>query len=83
METSETSVGTGFVGPEDRGQAIVSIVVPAFNEAHRIAETVRKIDDFIRRSRLALEFIIVRAYLLHQASMSCLQMPTFQLRLKN
>src|SRR5437764_12015175 len=59
METSETSVGTGFVGPEDRGQAIVSIVVPAFNEAHRIAETVRKIDDFIRRSRLALEFIIV------------------------
>lgn len=59
METSETSVGTGFVGPEDRGQPIVSIVVPAFNEARRIAETVRKIDDFIRRSPLALELIVV------------------------
>jgi glycosyltransferase involved in cell wall biosynthesis len=59
METSETSVGTGFVGPEDRGLPIVSIVVPAFNEARRIAETVQKIDDFIRRSPLALELIIV------------------------
>jgi dolichyl-phosphate beta-glucosyltransferase len=59
METSETSVGTGFVGPEDRSQPIVSIVVPAFNEARRIAETVRKISDFIRRSPLALELIVV------------------------
>ena len=59
METSETSLGTGFVGPEDSGQPVVSIVVPAFNEARRIAESVRKIDDFIRRSPLALELIVV------------------------
>ena len=59
METSETSVGTGFVGPEDRGRPVVSIVVPAFNEARRIAETVRKIDDFIQLSPLALELIVV------------------------
>jgi dolichyl-phosphate beta-glucosyltransferase len=59
METSETSVGKGFAGPEDRGEPMVSIVVPAFDEARRIAETVRKIDDFIRESPLALELIVV------------------------
>jgi glycosyltransferase involved in cell wall biosynthesis len=59
METSETSVGKGFAGPDDRGQPMVSIVVPAFNEARRIAETVRKIDDFIRDSPLALELVVV------------------------
>jgi glycosyltransferase involved in cell wall biosynthesis len=59
MEAAETSVGTGFTTPEDGGQPIVSIVVPAFNEADRIAESVRKIDAFIRESPLLLELIIV------------------------
>jgi len=44
MEASETSV---------------SIVVPAFNEAGRIADSVRKIDAFIRRSPVPLDLIIV------------------------
>jgi glycosyltransferase involved in cell wall biosynthesis len=59
METSETSVGTGFITPEDGGQPMVSIVVPAFNEAARITESVRKIDAFARQSPLSLELIIV------------------------
>ena len=44
MEASETSV---------------SIVVPAFNEAGRIAESVRRIDTFIRQSQVPLDLIIV------------------------
>jgi dolichyl-phosphate beta-glucosyltransferase len=44
MEASETSV---------------SIVVPAFNEAGRIAESVRKIDAFIRQSPVPLDLIVV------------------------
>jgi dolichyl-phosphate beta-glucosyltransferase len=44
MQASETSV---------------SIVVPAFNEAGRIAESVRKIDVFIRESRVPIELIVV------------------------
>jgi dolichyl-phosphate beta-glucosyltransferase len=59
METSETSLGTGFVAPEDGDTPTVSIVVPAYNEAGRIAETVRKIDAFVRQSPLAFELIIV------------------------
>jgi dolichyl-phosphate beta-glucosyltransferase len=59
METSETSLGTGFVAPEAGDPPIVSIVVPAFNEAGRIAETVRKIDAFVRQSPLAFELIVV------------------------
>ena len=59
METSETSLGTGFSGPQQDSQPIVSIIVPAFNEAGRIAESVRKIDAFIRQSPLRLELIVV------------------------
>jgi dolichyl-phosphate beta-glucosyltransferase len=59
METSETSLGTGFVAPDDGDRPTVSIVVPAFNEAGRIAETVRKIDAFVRQSPLVFELIVV------------------------
>ena len=38
---------------------MVSIVVPAFNEADRIAESVRKIEAYARRSPLPLELIVV------------------------
>jgi glycosyltransferase involved in cell wall biosynthesis len=37
----------------------VSIVVPAFNEARRIAESIRKVDAFARESALPLELIVV------------------------
>jgi dolichyl-phosphate beta-glucosyltransferase len=59
METSETSVGTGFITPEDGGRPMVSIIVPAFNEAERIADSIRKIDAYARRSTQPLELIVV------------------------
>ena len=59
MEAAETSVGSGFMTPEDGGEPAVSIVVPAFNEAHRISGSVKKIETFARRSSLVLELIVV------------------------
>ena len=44
---------------QDGGKPVVSIVVPAFNEAGRIAESIKKIDAFMRRSPLSLELIVV------------------------
>jgi glycosyltransferase involved in cell wall biosynthesis len=40
-------------------QPVLSIVVPAFNEAARIGESIDKIDSFMRRSRVSCELIIV------------------------
>ena len=59
MEASETSVDTGFMGPSEGDLPKVSIIVPAFNEAHRIADSIRKIDAFMRQSPLRLELIVV------------------------
>ena len=59
MEASETAVGTGFITPEESVRPLVSIVVPAFNEAGRIAESIRKIHAFARESTLPLELIVV------------------------
>ena len=59
MEASETAVGTGFITPEESIRPLVSIVVPAFNEAGRIAESIRKIHAFARESTLPLELIVV------------------------
>jgi glycosyltransferase involved in cell wall biosynthesis len=59
MEAAETSMGRGFIMPEDGSEPMVSIVVPAFNEASRIAGSVQKIDAFARHSPLSLELIIV------------------------
>jgi len=47
------------VATADNGQPLVSIVVPAFNEAARIGESLQKIVDFIRRSPIPFEVIIV------------------------
>jgi glycosyltransferase involved in cell wall biosynthesis len=44
---------------EDRVQPLVSIVVPAFNEAARIGDSIEKIDAFIRRSSMPMELIVV------------------------
>src|SRR5262245_49737187 len=38
---------------------MVSIVVPAFNEAQRIGESIKKIDAFVRSSPLSFELIVV------------------------
>jgi dolichyl-phosphate beta-glucosyltransferase len=59
MEAAETSAGRGFVAIHDSSQPIVSIVVPAFNEAARIGDSIKKIDAFMRRSPLSFELIVV------------------------
>src|SRR5262249_10069009 len=59
METSETSTRRGFVATADKGQPMVSIVVPAFNEAARIGDSIKKIDAYMRQSALLCELIVV------------------------
>jgi dolichyl-phosphate beta-glucosyltransferase len=44
---------------EDDGQPMLSIVVPAFNEAARIGDSIKKIDAFMRRLPLSSELIVV------------------------
>jgi dolichyl-phosphate beta-glucosyltransferase len=41
------------------GQPVLSIVVPAFNEAARIGDTMKKIAEFLRDSPLSYELIVV------------------------
>jgi glycosyltransferase involved in cell wall biosynthesis len=59
MEASETSEGKGFVPISDESRPVLSIVVPAFNEAARIGDSIKKIDAFVRQSPLTLEVIVV------------------------
>jgi glycosyltransferase involved in cell wall biosynthesis len=44
---------------EDYGQPMLSIVVPAFNEASRIGDSIGRIDAFMRQSPLSFELIVV------------------------
>jgi dolichyl-phosphate beta-glucosyltransferase len=59
METSETSARRRFITTEQYGQPALSIVVPAFNEASRIGVSLEKIDEFMRKSSLTYEVIVV------------------------
>jgi len=59
MAAAETLTGSGFVTISDGTQPLVSIVVPAFNEAARIGDSIKRIDEFVRRSPLPFEVIIV------------------------
>jgi len=59
METSETSAGRRSIATEKDGQPTLSLVVPAFNEAVRIGNSLRKIDEFMRNSSLSYEVIVV------------------------
>jgi len=59
MEASETMAGSGFIGTQHQGSPMVSIVVPAFNEAARIGDSIRKIAEFIERSPVSFELIVV------------------------
>jgi len=59
METSERTAGRGSVTMEDHAQPLVSIVVPAFNEAARIGASIEKIDAFIRQSSIPIELLVV------------------------
>jgi dolichyl-phosphate beta-glucosyltransferase len=59
MQASETSTGRGSVAVPGDGQPVLSIVVPAFNEAARIADSIRQIDEFMRQSPISCELIVV------------------------
>src|SRR5262245_14973370 len=59
METSETSTGRRSIATTKDGQPTLSVVVPAFNEAARIGDSLRKIDEFLRNSSLNYEVIVV------------------------
>ena len=59
MEASETSTGRGFVAVQADGQPVLSIVVPAFNEAERIGNSIRQIENFMRKSPISCELIVV------------------------
>jgi glycosyltransferase involved in cell wall biosynthesis len=59
METSETYAEKGSVAVQDKSEPMVSIVVPAFNEAARIGDSIRKIDRYMRNSKYGLELLIV------------------------
>ena len=59
MGTSETSAERGVVPIEGDPPPMLSIVVPAFNEAARIGDSIRKIDAFMRESPFSFELIVV------------------------
>ena len=50
---------SGSVTAIDDHPPVVSIVVPAFNEAGRIGESIKKIDAYIQQSPLSFEIIVV------------------------
>jgi glycosyltransferase involved in cell wall biosynthesis len=59
METSETSANRRVEPIAGTPNPVLSIVVPAFNEAARIGDSVRKIGKFIRQSPMSCELIVV------------------------
>jgi glycosyltransferase involved in cell wall biosynthesis len=59
MEASETTAGIRSVALANHSQPMVSIVVPAFNEAHRIGDSINKIDAFMRQAPFCCELIVV------------------------
>ena len=59
MTASETSAGRDALAITDNSPPVLSIVVPAFNEAARIGGSIQKIEAFMRRSRIACELIVV------------------------
>lgn len=59
METPESSAAAGSVAIAEQQEPMISIVVPAFNEAGRIEDSIREIDAFIRRSPWSFEVIVV------------------------
>jgi glycosyltransferase involved in cell wall biosynthesis len=59
MQTWESSARGGSVTTVGDRPPVVSIVVPAFNEASRIGESIKKIDAYIQQSALSFEIIVV------------------------
>jgi glycosyltransferase involved in cell wall biosynthesis len=59
MTASESAVERRSATSASNEQPTVSIVVPAFNEASRIGASLRKIDQFLRKTPRSMEVIIV------------------------
>jgi glycosyltransferase involved in cell wall biosynthesis len=59
MATSETSAEGHRAASDSSSSPKVSIVVPAFNEAVRIGDSIRKIEEFIRRLPFKTEVLVV------------------------
>ena len=59
METPETSVGTRFEKTEEGSRPKISIVIPAFNEAVRIGESIQTIAEFARKCPFPTEIVVV------------------------
>src|SRR6186997_2853659 len=59
MATSETSAEAHAVAANPSNAPQVSIVVPAYNEAVRIAESIRKIEAFLKKMPWSAEVIVV------------------------
>ena len=59
MATSETSAEVHQVATDASSSPKVSIVVPAFNEAVRIGDSIRKIEAFLDRLPFNTEVLIV------------------------
>ena len=59
METSETGKRGSVVTVQDTAAPVVSIVVPAFNEAERIGSSLEKICSFVDKCGLVAEIIVV------------------------
>jgi glycosyltransferase involved in cell wall biosynthesis len=56
METRESPVATYCVGA---ARPMVSIVIPVFNEASRIGNSIQKIDEFRQKTSHSVEIIVV------------------------
>jgi glycosyltransferase involved in cell wall biosynthesis len=59
MATSETSAEAHAVAANPSTPPKVSVVVPAYNEAARIAESIRKIEEFLKKMPWGAEVIVV------------------------
>ena len=59
MATSETSAEAHAVAANPSNPPQVSIVVPAYNEAVRIGESIRKIEGFLKKMPWSAEVIVV------------------------
>jgi glycosyltransferase involved in cell wall biosynthesis len=59
MATSETSLTTSPMPGVVNDRPTVSIVIPAYNEAERIGDSIRKVNEYVRQSHLSIEVIVV------------------------
>jgi glycosyltransferase involved in cell wall biosynthesis len=59
MATSETSADAHRVASAPSSSPKVSIVVPAFNEASRIGDSIQKIEDFLGKLPFGSEVVVV------------------------